>query len=450
MTGSVRDASVDLLAAADGLDVEQRLTQASDRAAFLARAARTVRGSMHNGRAMDLSLQLLVPDLVDWAQLVLRDRGLLECRTLLAGGSVRRAGVPAPRSGHSTLDRVMSRGLRELALVSVGDTAEDAAGTLEAVVPAAELRDDVVAIRPVDMLVIPLAARGRPFGALCLARRAGRGFDESAVAFLDNVADALASTLDATLTLADSRRVSSVLADALAPPELPEMESARLAAFYRVAFEQEAVGGDFYDLHGDEDDWTAVVGDVCGKGVEASVLTGRVRQAVRTAALVDRSPSSVLRLVNRVLVDDAGGTFVTAVCARVRRAGGNLRVDVAAAGHPEPLLVRSDGRVEPVPAGGTVLGLFPGDGGYEDVPVVLEPGDTCVFMTDGVHEAPGADERFGEDRLWRTLASAPREDVKALVESLAMRLSDFIGDRTHDDVAILAVQNPRVVDGTRL
>lgn len=442
MTGPVRDATADLLTTAGDLDVEQRLVQVSERAEFLARAARTVRGSMHNGRAMDLALELLVPALVDWAQLVVRDRGMLECRSLLAGHGVRRAAVPAPRAGRSTLDRVMSRGLRELTLVSLSESEQDSARALESIVPATELRADVAGIRPVDLLVVPLVARGRPFGALCLARRAGHGFDESAVSFLDNVAGALAGSLDATLTLADSRRVSSVLADALAPPALPRMESARLAAFYRVAFEQEAVGGDFYDIHGDEDDWTAVVGDVCGKGVEASVLTGRVRQAVRTAALVDRSPAAVLRLVNRVLVDDSGGTFVTAVCARVRRDHGDLRLEVAAAGHPEPFVLRRDGGLEPVRTGGTVLGVFDADGGYADVPVVLRPGDTCVFMTDGVHEAPGARDRFGEDRLRAALVAAPRHDVDALVESLAMRLSDFIGDRTHDDVAILAVQNP--------
>jgi serine phosphatase RsbU (regulator of sigma subunit) len=333
----------------------------------------------------------------------------------------------------------MSRGLRELALVSMGMGEADT-GVVESAVPAPELRESLNSIRPVDLLVIPLTARGRGFGALTLARRGGDGFDQDAVDFLEELAHSLAVTLDATRNLADSRRVAGVLSRDLAPPQLPEMPGARLAKYYRVAFEHEALGGDFYDVHGEDDDWTAVVGDVCGKGVEAAVLTGRVRQAVRTAALVDRSPAKVLDLVNRVLVSEGEGTFVTALCARVRRRGDRLVLSVAAAGHHPPYLLRAGGGLERVPAEGTVLGLFETHD-YRDTEVVLEPGDTCLFFTDGVLEAPGFEEQFGEDRLHRVLVNAPRADVNALVETVAMTLAEHVGDRAHDDIAIVGLQN---------
>jgi serine phosphatase RsbU (regulator of sigma subunit) len=333
----------------------------------------------------------------------------------------------------------MSRGLRELSLVSMGTDETDSAA-LASAVPAPELRESVNSIRPADLLVIPLSARGRGFGALTLARRGGGGFDEDAIGFLEELSHSLAVTLDATRNLADSRRVAGVLSRDLAPPRLPEMPGARLAKYYRVAFEHEALGGDFYDVHGEDDDWTAVVGDVCGKGVEAAVLTGRVRQAVRTAALVDRDPAQVLDLVNRVLVSEDEGTFVTALCARVRRRGEQLSLSVAAAGHPPPYLLRSSGGLERVAAEGTVLGLFDTHD-YTQTEVVLDPGDTCLFFTDGVLEAPGFEEQFGEDRLHDLLVGAPRGDVNAVVETVAMKLAEHVGDRAHDDIAILGVQN---------
>jgi len=376
---------------------------------------------------------------VDGAQEVLREAGLMHCHATLAGGPVQHATVPAPREGTSTLSRVMSRGLRELSLIAVGPGVTDN-GALASAVPAPELRESVDSIRPADLLVIPLTARGRAFGALTMARRGGGGFDEDAVAFLEELAHSLAVTLDATRNLADSRRVAGVLSRDLAPPSLPEMPGARLATYYRVAFEHEALGGDFYDVHGDDDDWTAVVGDVCGKGVEAAVLTGRVRQAVRTAALVDRNPAKVLDLVNRVLVSEGEGTFVTALCARVRRQGEDLVMSVAAAGHPPPYLLRSSGGLERVAAEGTVLGLFDTHD-YTETEVVLRPGDSCLFFTDGVLEAPGFEEQFGEDRLHGVLAEAPRSDVNAVVETVAMSLAEHVGDRAHDDIAILGIQN---------
>jgi len=443
VTSDVQDQTTDLLVTPTRPTTETRLRLSSDRASFLARVSRTVGGSMQTERAVELILEMLVPDVVDWAQVVLRQAGLLHCHATLAGGPVQHASVPAPREGSSTLSRVMSRGLRELSLVTMGADESDN-GALASAVPAPELREAVNSIRPVDLLVIPLTARGRGFGALTLARRGGGGFDEDAIGFLEELAHSLAVTLDATRNLADSRRVAGVLSRDLAPPSLPEMPGARLAKYYRVAFEHEALGGDFYDVHGDDEDWTAVVGDVCGKGVEAAVLTGRVRQAVRTAALVDRSPAKVLDLVNRVLVREGEGTFVTALCARVRRRGDRLALSVAAAGHPPPYLLRSSGGLDRVDAEGTVLGLFDTHD-YTETEVVLDPGDTCLFFTDGVLEAPGFAEQFGEERLHEVLSGAPRADVNAVVETVAMKLAEHVGDRAHDDIAILGVQNAAAV-----
>ena len=439
MTSDLHDSTTDLLVTPDRPDTESRLRLSTERASFLAKVSRTVGGSMQTDRAVDLILEMLVPEVVDWAQVVLREAGLLHCHATLAGGPVQHATVPAPREGTSTLSRVMSRGLRELSLIAMGPGATDN-GALASAVPVPELRESVDSIRPADLLVIPLNARGRAFGALTLARRGGGGFDEDAVAFLEELAHSLAVTLDATRALADSRRVAGVLSRDLAPPSLPEMPGASLATYYRVAFEHEALGGDFYDVHGDDDDWTAVVGEVCGKGVEAAVLTGRVRQATRTAALVDRSPAQVLDLVNRVLVSEGEGTFVTALCARVRRRGEDLVMSVSAAGHPPPYLLRASGGLERVAAEGTVLGLFDTHG-YTETEVVLRPDDSCLFFTDGVLEAPGFEEQFGEDRLHRVLTEAPRSDVNAVVETVAMSLAEHIGDRAHDDIAILGLQN---------
>jgi serine phosphatase RsbU (regulator of sigma subunit) len=142
--------------------------------------------------------------------------------------------------------------------------------------------------------------------------------------------------------------------------------------------------------------------------------------------------------VNRVLVADEE-TFVTAICARGSSDEAGLHLDIAAAGHPEPLVVRLDGSVEQVAVAGTVLGLLP-DAGYAAVRVDLAPGETCLFFTDGVAEAPGHRSRFGDDRMREVLVDTGPCDVRAQVESVAVALSTHLGDRPHDDIAILAVQ----------
>lgn len=408
-----------------------------ERTAFLAEADHRLSGALHTDRAAELVLEMVVADLADWAQVTLRAGRGFTTRSRLTGRPSRVTALPetaVPADG--VLGRVLAQGSAELVPVRDGDGDDP---TLASAVPAAEARHDVAGIRPVDVLTVPLRARGSTYGALTLARRSGEGFDADAVAFLSEVAVRVAIALDATRALAESRRVAGVLARDLHPRELPGLAGVRFGSYYRVAVETEALGGDFYDVHGGADDWTAVMGDVCGKGVTAAALTGRVRQSVRTAALVDRSPAFVLDLVNRALIADGEETFVTAVCVRGRRDGDALLLDLATAGHPRPWLVRHDGTLEPVPTAGVVLGLLD-DPGYTDLTVRLEAGDTLLLYTDGVPEAPGRRERFGDERLRDVLAATGAADAAVLVEAVAVAVSRHLGDRQHDDIAILAVQ----------
>jgi sigma-B regulation protein RsbU (phosphoserine phosphatase) len=431
-----------LLAPTAEEDLHTRLQQAADRAAFLANVARTLSGSLQTVRAVDLVLELLVGPVVgpvvDWAQIAVRDRRVFRCRSRTAEGTGEVAEVPVTAvAADSAFARVLATGVSDLAFVPDADNA--ASRGLDSTVPAEEMRFTLADVRPIDMLSLPLSARGTTYGVLTVARRAGQGFDQEGVKFLEDFADRVSLPLDTTRALAESRRVASVLTRDLTPPSLPELAGAEFSAYYRVAFESEAVGGDFYDVNGGDDAWTAVVGDVCGKGVEAAVLTGRVRQSVRTAALVDRSPGRVLDLVNRVLIGERDDSFVTAVCARGRHDGRLLHLDLAAAGHPEPVVVRNDGTVEQIAVGGMVLGLFD-VGYYAEVSLTLEPGEPCLLFTDGVLEAPGYRERFGDARLHDLLVRTGPMHASALVETIAMSLSRHVGDRAHDDIAILAIQ----------
>ncbi|MGZ4438062.1 MAG: PP2C family protein-serine/threonine phosphatase [Nocardioidaceae bacterium] len=410
----------------------------TSRAAFLARTTRSLSGALHTDRAVDLVLELLVEEIADWAQVLLRGRRELTLRSRTGQNSPQMATLPLTAvPPDSVLGRVLATGSTDL--VPIYDEGASGADTLSSVAPVPRIRESLAEIRPMDVLTVALSARGTTYGTLTLARRAGEGFDADAVAFLEELADRISVTLDTTRALAESRRVASVLARDLNPPELPRLEGVSFASYYRVAIEQEALGGDFYDVHGSADDWTAVVGDVCGKGVDAAVLTGRVRQSVRTAAIVDRAPARVLDLVNRVLVAEGQETFVTAICARGRRTEHGLHLDLASAGHPRPWVVRRDGRVEQVDVSGLVLGLLD-DGRYTEVAVDLAPGETLVLYTDGVPEAPGKRERFGDDRLRDVLAVSGAADAAAVVEGIAVALSTHLGDRPHDDIAILAIQ----------
>lgn len=86
------------------------------------------------------------------------------------------------------------------------------------------------------------------------------------------------------------RRTALTLQQALLPPSLPVIPGVEPAVVYRAGAEGLEVGGDFYDLFATGDHWTAVIGDVCGKGAQAAAFTALVRHTAR--AFAERGPKS--------------------------------------------------------------------------------------------------------------------------------------------------------------
>jgi phosphoserine phosphatase RsbU/P len=288
-------------------------------------------------------------------------------------------------------------------------------------------------------LVLPLMGRGSVFGTLTLLGAEGLGAPD-ATAALDELAARVGLLVDSTRLNAERTRIADVLRRSLRPTQPPVVPGLRLAAFHRPADDTAGIGGDFYDVHGGGSDWTIVLGDVAGKGVEAAVLTGAVRHSVRTAALVDRRPGRVIALLNDVLLDDGVERFVTLVCGRLRpSADGSWQLDLASAGHPPPLLLRRDGAVEQVGTRGTVVGAVR-ELEVAEVVVTLDPGDACLLYTDGITESRDhGGALLGRERVAALLGEAVGAEPAAIVEHVARTAIEH-GERARDDIAVLAVK----------
>ena len=100
------------------------------------------------------------------------------------------------------------------------------------------------------------------------------------------------------------------------PPDLPRIPGLELGAHYHAG--TELVGGDFYDVFAiGEDTWGIVLGDVCGSGPEAASQTALTRHTVRTAAMFDTDPATVVHALNRALLRSNTDRFTTAVFMRL-------------------------------------------------------------------------------------------------------------------------------------
>ncbi|MDP2775847.1 MAG: SpoIIE family protein phosphatase, partial [Nocardioides sp.] len=109
-----------------------------------------------------------------------------------------------------------------------------------------------------------------------------------------------------------ARAYARTLQETLIPPTPPEIPVLDLAAAYRPAGAEIEVGGDFYDVFPvGQEDYVLVVGDVCGKGVEAAVVTALMRHTLRALAVSHDSPSDMLQRLNAVLNQHGSDRFCT-------------------------------------------------------------------------------------------------------------------------------------------
>jgi serine phosphatase RsbU (regulator of sigma subunit) len=239
-----------------------------------------------------------------------------------------------------------------------------------------------------------------------------------------------------------STALARTLQESLLAPVLPHVAGLELASRYRPAGAGGELVGDFFDVfQGLDDRWHAVIGDVCGKGVEAAKMTALARYTLRAAAMHGGVPSTMLGELNDALEHQGpgDGLYLTALVATVRATHGEVRATLALAGHPPALVRRADGRVEPAGRRGALLGIFP-QVQLHDVELRLGPGDALVLYTDGVTDARSGRERFGEARLLAAIAQSDRPSAAALAAELDATVADFSDGPAADDLALLVLR----------
>jgi serine phosphatase RsbU (regulator of sigma subunit) len=148
----------------------------------------------------------------------------------------------------------------------------------------------------------------------------------------------------------------------------------------------------------------------------------------------------VLGALNSVLHGSESTQFVTVLCARLRPHpdGTHALVDLATAGHPAPLVLRADGRVDQVGVYGMAAGLV-AEMRYGAVSLRLDHGDTMLMFTDGVDEARGTAGQYGLERLHALLPAYAGAAPEVICEVVEQDVMEYLDGRAHDDMALFAI-----------
>ncbi|WP_083752871.1 PP2C family protein-serine/threonine phosphatase [Actinosynnema sp. ALI-1.44] len=302
------------------------------------------------------------------------------------------------------------------------------------------LRD--VLVEQSEICVVPLVAENDTPGVLILAR--GETLTESDHSVVCEFALRAGAALGAAAEHGRQRAAIEGLETTLHPAELPTVPGARMAALYRPADGPLQVGGDFYDVHPRSDGTLLfLLGDVCGNGPEAAALTGSIRHALNALHLVEREPQRLLDLVNQTLLATGRSRFASLVVGSLTSRGADtMRLALGSGGHPSPLVLRRDGRVEEVIISGMLIGVTAAAKFGQEL-VELNRGDVCLLYTDGISEArggPTGDEMYGERRLHDLLAGCVGTPLDTILAKINSSVREWLGGNDHDDIALLAIQ----------
>jgi len=224
------------------------------------------------------------------------------------------------------------------------------------------------------------------------------------------------------------------------PRTLPEIEGVE---FWGKNLSSRGVSGDYYDVIELRDHGVVVfaIADVCGKGLPAALLMSNVQAGLHTSLHPRKRDIGTIATNLNYLVYQNTETdkFVTFFLSELEPETHVLRY--VRAGHDEPFIVSTEGKVRKLQEGGLFLGMVPGVV-YETQTTQLRPGDVLCLYTDGITEAcNAADEEFGVDRLIDVVVGSRDHSASAIGEAILASVERFSGtDQRMDDMTLIIVR----------
>ncbi len=239
--------------------------------------------------------------------------------------------------------------------------------------------------------------------------------------------------------LAHEVEIASEVQQQLFPSTLPSVPGLDIAAICRPA---RVVSGDYYDFISLSPTRIAmVVADISGKGIFAALLMASLQAALRSTAIFESCASSaeIVSRLNRHLFkntsDDRYATMFLAIYDAEAKT-----LTYTNAGHLPPLFI-TDGCVQNLDQGGTVVGLFE-DAAYAECTMVVKPGSLLVAFSDGLTEPENVyGEEFGVARLRSEVLHHRDLPAQRLAEGLVNAVEQWAGTpEQSDDITVVVAR----------
>lgn len=216
--------------------------------------------------------------------------------------------------------------------------------------------------------------------------------------------------------------VAASIQQRIIPDKLPQIKGYEVAG---INIPSREVGGDYYDcIDLGTGKYAFIIADVSGKGIAAALLVNTLNAALYSYLEFDFPLNEMTGKLNKLIYNSSpSDKFITFFIAVLDSNTGTLTA--VNAGHNPILLLRSDGYLEMIQAGGVGLGMFNLGLPFKEQKIILNPGDKLFLYTDGIPEAMNlSEEEYSDERMigfFRTNSGKSAEElVKELVQDVRM------------------------------
>jgi len=224
----------------------------------------------------------------------------------------------------------------------------------------------------------------------------------------------------------------------LLPQKAPEIAGYEIAGRNIPA---KLVGGDYFDfICLDEHRYGICLGDVCGKGLPASLVMANLQATIRGQAFFSTSAKQCLERSNKLLFHCTDKkTFTSLFFAVLDTQSNTLRY--ANAGQNLPLIFSPGKKPKPLEISGLVLGVME-NMSYKEQEIRIKSGDLLLIYSDGICEAMNEElEELGDERLQEIVIFYRDLSANELIEKIISSVKFFTrGAPQNDDMTLVVIK----------
>ncbi|MDZ7626099.1 MAG: PP2C family protein-serine/threonine phosphatase [Ignavibacteriaceae bacterium] len=215
------------------------------------------------------------------------------------------------------------------------------------------------------------------------------------------------------------------------PEKLPKIAGYQLSG---INIPSREVGGDYYDCFDlGEGKYALIMADVAGKGISAALLVSTLNAALHAYLEFNLPLTDLADKLNKLIYKASPpDKYITFSIVVLESKSGKL--DILNAGHNPALLLRKDGTLEQIEAGGIGLGMLDLGIPYSGQTLSMNPGDKLFLYTDGIPEAMNInEEEYSDERMIKFFTENSDKSVEDFIKYIVEDVKKYAGNAEQSD-----------------